>query len=63
MGVFATVRTVLAVRRCQDRPIPPAAVRRIVEAAWLTASSMNGQPWPFLALHRGAGARDAAAAW
>ena len=48
MEVFEAVRTVLAVRSYQDRPIPPDLVRRIVEAGRLTASSMNGQPWHFI---------------
>jgi nitroreductase len=48
MEVFDTIRTVLAVRAYQDTPIPADVVRRIVEAAWLTASSRNGQPWHFI---------------
>jgi nitroreductase len=48
MDVFETVRTVLAVRAYQDKPIPAEVVRKIVEAGWLTASSMNGQPWHFI---------------
>src|SRR5579859_65193 len=48
MEVFETVRTVLAVRAFQDKPIPPEAVNRIIEAARLTASSRNGQPWHFI---------------
>jgi nitroreductase len=48
MEVFEAVRTVLAVRAYQDKPVPPEAVHRIVEAARLTASSMNGQPWHFI---------------
>jgi nitroreductase len=48
MEVFEAVRTVLAVRSYQDRPVPPDAVRRIVEAGRITASSMNGQPWHFI---------------
>jgi nitroreductase len=48
MEVFDTARTVLAVRAYQDKPVPPDVVRRIVEAAHLTASSMNGQPWHFI---------------
>jgi len=48
MEVFEAVRTVLAVRNYQDKPVPPAVVRRIVEAGRLTASSMNGQPWHFI---------------
>lgn len=50
MDVFDTVRTVLAVRAFQDKPIPPEAVHRIVEAARLTASSRNGQPWHFIVI-------------
>jgi nitroreductase len=48
MDVFGTIRTVLAVRAYQDKPIPAEVVRKIVEAAWLTASSRNGQPWHFI---------------
>jgi nitroreductase len=48
MDVFDAVRTVLAVRRYQDRPVPEEVVRRIVEAGRLTASSMNKQPWHFI---------------
>ena len=48
MDVFETIRTVLAVRAYQDKPIPTEVVRKIVEAAWLTASSRNGQPWHFI---------------
>ncbi len=48
MEAFEAVRTVLAVRTYQDKPVPPDIVRRIVEAGRLTASSMNGQPWHFI---------------
>ena len=48
MEVFEAVRTVLAVRTYQDKPVPPAIIRRIVEAGRLTASSMNRQPWHFI---------------
>lgn len=48
MDVFDAVRTVLAVRSYQDRPIPDDVVRRIVEAGRLTGSSMNKQPWRFV---------------
>jgi nitroreductase len=48
MQVFDAVRTVLAVRSYQDKPVPPDVVRRIVEAGRLTASSRNGQPWHFI---------------
>jgi len=45
---FDTVRTVLAVREFDDKPIPDDVVHRIVEAGRLTASSMNLQPWHFM---------------
>lgn len=48
MQVFEAVRTVLAVRAYQNRPVPPDVVRRIVEAGRLTGSSKNGQPWHFI---------------
>ncbi len=48
MDVFDAVRTVLAVRKYQNKPVPPEVTRRIVEAGRLTASSQNGQPWHFI---------------
>ena len=46
--VFDAVRTLLAVRSYQAKPVPEALVRRIVEAGRLTGSGMNGQPWHFI---------------
>lgn len=48
MDAFEAVRTVLAVRSYQDKPIPDAVVQRIVEAGRLTGSGMNRQPWHFI---------------
>ena len=48
MEVFDAVRTVLAVRQFQDKPIPETVVNQIVESGHLTASSINGQPWHFI---------------
>src|SRR6266567_7239764 len=48
MEVFDAVRTVLAVRQYQDKPVPEPLVHQIVEAGHLTASSANGQPWHFI---------------
>jgi len=47
MEVFEAVRTLLAVRKYQNNPVPPEIVRRIVEAGRLTGSSMNRQPLAF----------------
>ena len=48
MEVYDAIRTVLAVRAYKDKPVPQEIILRIVEAARLTASSMNGQPWHFI---------------
>ena len=48
MDVFEAVRTLLAVRGYQDKPVPDAVIRRIVEAGRLTGSGMNSQPWHFI---------------
>ncbi len=53
MDVFDAVRTLLAVRGYQDKPVPDAVVRRIVEAGRLTGSGMNGQPWHFIVVREG----------
>ena len=48
METFESVRTVLAVRAFQDKPVPADVIQRIVDSAHLTASSRNGQPWHFV---------------
>jgi nitroreductase len=48
MEAFEAVRTLLAVRRYLDRPIPESIVKKIVEAGRLTGSAMNLQPWTFI---------------
>jgi nitroreductase len=48
MEVFEAVRTVLAVRAYQDKPVPGDIIRRILEAGRTTGSSMNRQPWHFI---------------
>ncbi len=48
MDAFEDILTILAVRSYQDTPVPEEVVRRIVEAARLTASSINLQPWHFI---------------
>src|SRR2546423_12320287 len=46
--VYEAVRTVMAVREYQDKEIPEEVLRRVVEAAHLTASASNAQPWHFI---------------
>ncbi|HEY7139791.1 MAG TPA: nitroreductase family protein [Methylomirabilota bacterium] len=48
MDAFETIRTMLAVRRYQDKPVPEATVRRVLEAGRLTGSAKNLQPWHFV---------------
>lgn len=48
VDVFEAVRTVLAVRSYNDKPVRADLVLRIVEAGRLTASSTNAQPWHFI---------------
>lgn len=48
MDTMEAIRTVLAVRSFEDKPIPQSIVKEIVEAGRLTASSINGQPWHFI---------------
>jgi nitroreductase len=49
MDVVEALRTLLAVRRYQpDRPVPEATLQKILEAARLTGSAMNAQPWHFV---------------
>ena len=56
--VFDAVRTVLAVRDFDDRPLPEGLLDRIAEAAHLTASASNAQPWHFVVVHERESLRD-----
>jgi len=46
--IFEVVRTVMAIREYDGRPLPDDLARRIVEAGHLTASASNHQPWHFV---------------
>jgi nitroreductase len=48
VDVFDAVRTVLAVRRFENRPVSEDVIRMIVEAGRLTGSATNRQPWAFV---------------
>lgn len=50
MDVNEAIRTVLAVRRYQDKAVPPEVVVQIIEAGRLTGSAMNAQPWHFIVI-------------
>src|SRR5438445_8671657 len=53
MDALAALRTLLAVRSYQAKPVPDAVVRRILEAGRLTGSGMNRQPWHFIVVRHG----------
>ena len=48
MEVSAAIRTLFAVRSYQDKPVPDAVVRRILEAGRMSGSASNRQPWHFI---------------
>ncbi len=48
MEVFDAIRTMLAVRSYQDKPVPDAVLRRILEAGRMSGSASNRQPWHFV---------------
>ena len=48
MDVFEAIRTLLAVREYERRPIPDEVLGRILEAGRLSGSSGNKQPWQFV---------------
>ncbi len=50
METFQAVKSMLAVRSYEDRPIADEDVTRILEAGRLTASSQNRQHWDFIAV-------------
>ncbi|HMJ39369.1 MAG TPA: nitroreductase family protein [Verrucomicrobiae bacterium] len=50
--VFEVVRTVLAVREYQDKPVPDELMLRVVEAARLTAGAANRQAWHFILVRK-----------
>lgn len=50
METFEAVKTVLAVRKYQDKPIPKEVLVKIVEAGRLTGSARNSQPWNFIVI-------------
>ena len=61
MEVFDAVRTLLAVRSYQDKPVPEPVIRRIIEAAHGSGSASNGQPWHFIVVQDRAMLRQMAA--
>jgi nitroreductase len=52
VNVFEAIKTVLAVRQYQDKPVPDDVVHKVVEAGRLTGSSMNLQPWHFVVVQQ-----------
>ncbi len=52
MEVFDAIKTLLAVRDYQPKPIPDEVVKNIVEAGRLTGSAMNRQQWDFVVVRQ-----------
>ena len=50
MNVSDAIRTMRAVRRFTDQPIPEEAIRAILNAGRRAQSSKNTQPWGFVAV-------------
>jgi nitroreductase len=48
MDVYEAIRTVLAVRKFQDKPVPADVIQKVVESGRLTGSAKNSQPWHFI---------------
>jgi nitroreductase len=48
MNVYDAIRTLLAVRRYDHRPIPDEVLYRVLEAGRLSPSASNKQPWHFV---------------
>lgn len=48
MDVFDAIHGLRAVRRYEDRPVPPEHLERILRAATMACSSGNTQPWEFV---------------
>lgn len=47
-GVFEAIHGLRAVRRYEDRPVPPELLDRILRAGTMACSSGNTQPWDFV---------------
>lgn len=58
----ALIRTRRAVRRYSDRPVPPALLARLLEAAQWAPSAHNRQPWRFAVVTQAADKTRLAAA-
>ena len=48
METFESIRSVVAVREFQQKELPDDVIQKIINAAHLTGSSMNAQPWQFI---------------
>lgn len=50
MDVYDAIRAKRAIRQFEDRPLPDAVARTILNAGRLSQSSKNTQPWQFVAI-------------
>jgi nitroreductase len=63
METWDAIRARRNVREYEDRPIARDDLARILEAAWRTPSSMNEQPWDFVAVTEPGTLRELARTW
>lgn len=62
MEMFEAIRSLLAMREYEPRPVPDEIVTRILEAGRLAGSSGNKQPWRFIVVRNPETLRQLAAA-
>jgi len=62
MEVFDAIRTLLAVRSYQDKPVADGVLRRILEAGRMSGSASNRQPWQFIVVRDRERIKEVAAA-
>ncbi len=50
MDVLEAIHTRRSIRKYENRPVPPDAVRQLLAAAMTAPSARNGQPWQFVVI-------------
>ena len=50
MELIEAIRTRRSIRQFEDRPVPAAMIRQIIEAGMMAPSAGNQQPWHFLVI-------------
>ena len=63
METWDAIRARRNVRAYEDRPLPPEALERILEAGWRAPSSRNTQPWDFIVVTERRDLQELAKVW